>query len=221
MAKFHFGKIFNGLGPQKKISLNKRLLRNAGVGILIHDPRWDLLFTTIKKPPSIIKAEDALRSALDEKTRLRMENNMNQAERPAKQKRIDELSRAITKYVDGTTGAAESARAEILECETRIAELDARARQMEQRNDELEDEIMSVNLALLEDAVSYLYRHMKKSQSRVTELDKQIPKMRETLKDSISERETLDAAVNETYHFLHGLLGAEQIESLDDHYTLD
>ncbi|MCL2057900.1 MAG: hypothetical protein FWH01_02415 [Oscillospiraceae bacterium] len=215
MAKKIIGKIIDGLLPPKKISIDERTLRNAGVGVLILDERWDRLFTSIEKTPPIIKAEGAIRACLDEKTRLHMENNMNQAERQVKLNRIAELADIIA------NGGNESALSELEECEARARELGERELLIEQKGYELDAEIKKGNIALLEIAIAYLYRSMKKSQTRVAELDTQIEGMRNTLKNSIDERATLGESINDTYNFLHGLLGAKQIESIDIHYTLD
>ena len=215
MAKISLGKLFDGFFTQKKITLNARTLRYAGIGVLTEDERWNRLFSSVEKSSSIIKAEAAISKLLDERTRLHMENNMIQAEKHVKLNSIIELTdKAINED-------NESARAEIEKSETRVREINEREPQIEQRLDEIDEDVKEINLAMLEDAVSYLYQYMKKTQTRVAELDTQIADTREALKNKISERGTLDASANETYQFLHGLLGAAQIESLDDHYTLD
>ena len=193
MAIVNFDKIINYLKPVKKFSINERTLRSEGIKVLIDDERWIRLFSSIKKSPSILKAEEEIRTLIEEKTRLHMENNMLQAEKQAEKSVSEE----------------------------RLIEIYERERMIEKRNDELEAEINSRNFVLLDNAVTYLYRNMIKSQKRTVELDSQIKKMRNTLKNRIDERGALEASVNETYNFLHGLLGAKQIESIDIHYTLD
>ena len=215
MARVKFANIIEGLLPQKKIPIDKRTLRSEGIGALIQDERWIRLFSTIKKTPSIIKAEQTLRSYLDEKTRLHMENNMIQAEKNAKINKITELTNT------SANNGSESFRMDIDACETRIREIDERAPLILQRQDELDIEINRRNLELLEDAASYLYQYMKNAKRQVAGLDDKISDTRQKLKDMIDERETLDASANETYNFLHGLLGAKQIETLDDHYTIE
>ena len=212
MSKLHLGKIIEGILPVKKLSFSGRTLRNAGIGTLIYDERWSRLFTSMEKPAAIAKAEESINSRLDELTHLKMESNMNRAEIQVRNKRIGDLYE--------TAAVSESVNPEIEECETKVRELSAREMQIEKRSGELEREINDNNIALLENSVSYLYQRMKKSKARIEELDEQISAMRETLKEHISERETLGESVNETYNFLHSLLGAEQIETLDNHYTL-
>ena len=209
----NFGRIIDGILPRKKFVLDEYALRNAGINILIQDERWERLFSSVKKPAAIVKAEGAIHAFLDEKTRLNMEKNMIAAEKQVKLNRIVELTDKAVNEND------EAARTEIDACEARVREINERDPQIEQRDEELDNEIKAANLAMLEDAALFLYRYMKKSQARVSELSTQISNMRETLKERISEREELDASVNETYQFLHGLFGAKQIESLDDHYT--
>ena len=215
MFKKNLEKLLDGIFPSKKLTIGKRELRSAGIGIVIHDARWDRLFSFIKKSPSLIKEEESLNSLIKEKTRLHMEDNMNKAEKKKRLARIMELTeRAIS-------GGDEGARMEMAECEARVREINEREPQIAQRDSELEREIGESNLALLDEAVSYLYTNMKKSQTRVAELETQITEMREAIKERIIERSDLENTVKETYNFLHGLLGAKQIESLDDHYTFD
>jgi len=118
-------------------------------------------------------------------------------------------------------GAKKTVQENVVACEAKIREIDERDSRIQQRSDELEIMINKNNYLLLENAVSYLYQYMINSQTRVSDLDDQIADMRDGLKKRIDERATLAESVNETYNFLHGLLGAKQIESLDIHYTLE
>jgi len=213
------GRFIHNLLPAKKISFNKRALRDAGIDVLIHDERWSRLFSYVNKTSSIIKAEELLNSKIEEKTRLRMENNMIRAEKQDRLNKIEGLAARANNDDEEFAESAESARAEISEYEARVKEIDEREPQIEQRDEELDREIRRINLSLLETTVSYLYHYMNKSRTRIEELDIIINDMRETLKERVSERVELDIAVNETYNFLHGLLGAQQIESVDDHFT--
>jgi len=242
IAKYGLDKLIGGRAQPKKASLDEKALRRAGVGILIHDERWNRLFSTVKKPPAIVKAEESITSLVDEKTRLNMENNINQAEKQVNLRRISELTehalnaRDTASFIEhderGTRvmeieerireGDARAGEIDerIKELDARINEIDERESQIAQRIEAIDSDVKSENLALLETGISYLYQYMKKSQAKVSELDERITETRESLKAYISERETLEESVNETYNFLHGLLGVEQIDSLDEHYTL-
>jgi chromosome segregation ATPase len=201
--------------PAKKITLDERVLQRARISVLTLDERWNNLFAAIEKTPAIIKAEEALNNCVKEQARLTAESKDNQTDKKARLRRIMELT------TEAFERENEAARAEITECEERVRAINAREPEIEREQGALAQKIKDSNVALLESAVAYLYVSMKKSQKRVAELDTMITDMRETLKDCISERELLDAAGTETYHFLHGLLGAAQIESLDEHYSLD
>jgi len=208
------GKLFDGLRPQKNIRLDRDALRNAGIGVLIQDERWNNLFKTVKKTPLITKNEAEINNYLKEKTRLHIENKIVLAEKQVNVNRILELTM-------GPEPAGEAAHAEIDGCEARVRAINERTAQIEQAAGEIDQKIYDSSLAMLEDAITYLYRAMKKSQARVAELDRQISEIRESLKERISERETLDASVNDTYFFLHGLLGVNLIDPIDEHYTTD
>jgi len=256
MAKIYFRKIIgkiienlrNRILPRKKISIDERILQSEGIEVLIQDERWIRLFDSIKKNASIVQVEDKIRVRLDEKTRLHMQNKINQAEKQVNQNRIAELTEKLKNiYIiemadnkpdnepdnvrdiaadnmpDNMPGenAKKSAKNEIDACSNKINEIDERCSLIEQRREELDSEIKQYNIALLDTAVIYLYRYMKTSRKRVNALDAQITSMRNGIKARIDERETLAASVNETYNFLHGLLGVKQIESIDNHFTLD
>ena len=210
----NLGRLIDSFRAPKKYRLEKDALRNAGIGVLTQDERWNKLFVTIKKTPAIIKAEEEISNYLNEKTRLHVENKILLAEKQVKINRILELSQ-------GGAPASESARAEVDACEARMLELNEREAQIGQRAADIDAKINESSLAMLEDVTAYLYNTMKKSQARIAELDAQIAKLRETLKEQISERETLSASVGDTYFFLHGLLGFNLIDPLDDHFTLD
>lgn len=212
MVKSLFNKITVGLAYHKKLDLDKQTLRSAGIGILIYDERWGSLFSKSKKPPKVVKAENALKNRIEEKKRLLGESDNNKSEKQVKLGRILELTGKAFDEED------ETARAEIADCEVRVREINVLEQQTVNRVGVLEGEISKINFALLENAVSFLYGYMKKSRTRVAELNSQIDDMRETIKDRISERAELEEAIAGTYNFLHGLLGMEQIEPIDDHY---
>ena len=195
----------------KRYRLDKDTLRNAGIDVLINDERWNGLFKTIEKTPAILKAENEMRKYLEEKTRLHMEYKMNAAEKQSRVNRIMELGQFAH-------NGGEPALLKMNECEARLSELNEAYERIKLKESEIDGKLTECSLSTLEGAIAYLYRTMKRSKARVGGLDMRIAGMRETLKERISERETLAASVSDTYFFLHGLLGVDIIDPLDDHY---
>ena len=171
----------------KSVKVNASTLRNAGIDALPKDERWNRLFSFINKTPSIIKNEQTINALINEKTNLRMENNIINAELDIKE-------------------TSNERRETLLE----------RVTQIDQKFSDIDDEIKKKNISLLEEASSYLYQYMEDSRARAADLDDKITDAREALKAMISERETLNAAADETYQFLHGLLGVSQIDMIDE-----
>ncbi|KXZ40519.1 hypothetical protein SAMN05661008_00783 [Alkalithermobacter thermoalcaliphilus JW-YL-7 = DSM 7308] len=83
---------------------------------------------------------------------------------------------------------------------------------------EIEDtskEIKEKNVLLLEETIKFSYSQINSGEKRLKEIEKTISELREKLNKSRQEKEDIEKKVNVTYHFLHSLLGYEEIEKLD------
>lgn len=106
-----------------------------------------------------------------------------------------------------------------------IALLDDYKNRMININEELEEltfqietipkEIRETNLKLLNATVQYGYDELKAKEKIVNQSISEIEILRQRLKELIETKHDYEEWINETYTFLHGLLGSEVIEKID------
>ena len=208
-------KMLDGIMPSKRIELDPDILRRNRISVLTLDERWNSLFKYIAKTPTIIRLEERMNNLLKKQAQLTTEHKENLALKKDLLKRIMELT------TDAFERGDETARKQIDNSEAEINRINLREPEIEEELSTAQTDIKEVNIELLENSVSYLYRDIKKTQERTVELEVLIEELKEKLKESISERETMVEAYNQTYLYLHALLGVEQIEELDRHYSLE
>ena len=208
-------KMLDGIMPSKRIELDPDIIRRNRISVLTLDERWNSLFKYIAKTPTIIRLEERMNNLLKKQAQLTTEHKENLALKKDLLKRIMELT------TDAFERGDETARKQIDNSEAEINRINLREPEIEEELSTAQTDIKEVNIELLENSVSYLYRDIKKTQERTVELEVLIEELKEKLKESISERETMVEAYNQTYLYLHALLGVEQIEELDRHYSLE
>ena len=207
-------KFIGGFMPRKKIELDAQVLTRNNILVLTLDERWNSLFSSVERTPAIIRLEDALNQRLKDQARLTAEQKENLSDKRKLLARIMELTE------EAFTNENAAARGEIASCETKVRQINARELEITTELGALEASVRKANMDLLESAVALLYPGIHDAQLRIAELGIEIESMRNKLKECISEKETLLATYDEAYHFMHDLLGAEQIEALDRFYSL-
>ncbi|MCT4507615.1 MAG: hypothetical protein N4A48_02440 [Tepidibacter sp.] len=105
-------------------------------------------------------------------------------------------------------------------------ELDRLKQEMEEINDnmdtifeKLEDMPMLIkekNLDLLRETVKHSYERINKGESNLSEINGKIAKLRKELDELRENKEKEEKKVNNTYHFIHSILGHKDMERLDD-----
>ena len=207
-------KLIGGFMPRKKFELDPGILVRNNIHVLTLDERWNSLFAGVERTPAIERLEDALNQSLKDQAKLTAE----QLENASDKKRL--LSRIMELTVEAFTNENAAARDEISSCEAKVKQINARELEIAAGLGALDGAIRKANMDLLEGAVTLMYPGIHSAQARIAELEAEIEAMREKLKGAISEKETLAATYDAAYQFMHGLLGADQIEALDRYFSI-
>ncbi len=197
---------------KKKRILDTKVLRKNNISLLILDERWNKLFTNTEKSTGIEHYEKQLRELMKEQSRLITE-----------QKEISMLKKNyMGKIINLTTDVFEkndeNAKKEMQFAEKEIKRINDKAKIIEERLNNIPEEIKQVNLGLLEETVSVVYFKIRSASKRVDELEGLIEECRAQLKQYIDEKEALTQDDTEIYSYFHDLLGAEELERLDREY---
>lgn len=104
--------------------------------------------------------------------------------------------------------------------------LDKYKKKIEDINERLDDiafelenihkEIRDLNFNLLKATIYYGYREIKKKEKDLGKINRELESIRKKAKILINEKYNYEEWVNSAYAFLHGMLGRDEIEKIDE-----
>lgn len=77
-------------------------------------------------------------------------------------------------------------------------------------------EIKELNFNLLRATVYYGYKEIKKQEKELREVTEELDRIRERTRELINEKYDYEEWINSAYSFLHGMLGREETDKLDE-----
>ncbi|MCQ4923549.1 protein bicaudal D homolog [Tissierella carlieri] len=192
----------------RNISLDQSILLKNKIPLLYNDESWVKLFGDVNDK-NIQSAKEELIQLVSKERDLEIRNRELQKEKLKCMKMILGISDSIN-----NDNKVEN-----------IALLDDYKNRMISVNEELEEltfqletipkEIRVANLKLLNLTIEYGYDELKVREKIVTQSIGEIEALRQKLKNLIKTKHDYEEWINETYTFLHGLLGSEVIEKID------
>ncbi len=192
----------------KNINLDESILLKNKIPLLHNDDSWIKLFGDANDK-NIQNAKEELIELVSKEKEIEIRNRELQKEKLKCMKMILGVSDSIN-----NDNKVEN-----------IALLDDYKNRMININEELEEltfqietipkEIREANLRLLNATVQYGYDELKAKEKIVNQSISEIEILRQRLKELIEIKNDYEEWINETYTFLHGLLGSEVIEKID------
>ncbi|CCQ96806.1 conserved hypothetical protein [[Clostridium] ultunense Esp] len=193
----------------KNINLDENIVLKNRIPLLIEDKDWLKLFGNVSN-----KDIQYLKEELMELVKIRKELEK-------KEQSFQEEKTLAIKMILGISNAVNN------ENKTHsVGLLDKYKEKIENINEELDEivyqletipqEIRELNFNLLKATVYYGYKELKDKEKKLKEVNDELDSMRERIKILINEKYDYEERVNLTYSFLHGLLGSEEIEKLDE-----
>lgn len=193
----------------KNIELDENIVFKNKIPILIKDPNWLKLFGDVDNK-NIQNIKEELIELVEAQGELGKNEKALQKEKTLAMKMILGVSNAVN-----NENKIQS-----------VGLLDEYKERIENINEELDDiiyqletipfKIKEVNFNLLKATVYYGYKELKSKEKRLKEVTEELESMRERIKFLINQKYDYEEWINSTYSFLHGLLGSEEIEKLDE-----
>ncbi len=196
---------------KKSVDLDEDILRKNRIAILIHDEEWIKLFGDSK--------DRNIREAKEELSQLITRNKIIES--------CDKkLHKEKSKYMRMILNVSESVNSEVNENKKAdVKLLDKYKKKIININDEIDDikfqlevlpkEIREANFKLLTATVEYGYNELKNKEKDLIKAVEEIETLRLRLKELFKIKHDNEEWINETYVFLHGVLGSEVIEEID------
>lgn len=193
----------------KNIDLDKNIILKNKVPLLIENEDWIKLFGDVEdKNIQYIKEE--LNELVNKEKELEKTVDTLQKEKLHAMKMILGISDAINNENKIET----------------LGLLDEYKGRIEDINEELDDitfkletipqDIKELNFDLLKATVDYGYKELKDKEKRLKYVIDELETLRKRVKKLINEKYDYEEWIDSTYFFLHGMLGSEKMEKLDE-----
>jgi chromosome segregation ATPase len=197
---------------RKSPKFDIKVLRRNDISLLTLDERWNSLFANAEKTPEIISCEYKIKELLKEQSRVFVESKDIAF---LKKRNLDKIINLTTEVFDKNN---EEAKNEMQACEKEIKRINERAVELEEKLEQIPEQIKEANLELLEYTVNIVYFKMRANQLRVKELTAFIEETKTKIKEAIDEKESLSKDDSDIYSYFHDLLGGEELERLDKEF---
>jgi len=190
------------------IDIDSSLILKNKIPILVRDPMWINLFGEIEDR-TIDNLKQELKGILDEEQKVARELNSLKINKKKAMAKIINFSEVINNstYNQG---------ADILgDLQNEIHKINEEIEETTFRCEMLPKEIREANLKLLKATVKYAYKDLVVKEKEIESTTKEVEALKEKLRLLIDKKHNHEESVNNTYRFLHGILGGEEMERLD------
>lgn len=192
----------------RDMELDENILRRNNIPLLFNDLSWIKLFGN-SSDKNIENSKEILMGLLAKQKQVESEINQLQREKTKSMKMILGVS-------DSVNNDNQSQNVCLLdEYKQNILDINEKLEELTFEMETIPKEIREANFKLLNDTVKYGYDEIKYKQKIVDKSISEIEILRKRLKELIVTKHDYEEWVNQTYTFLHGILGSEIIEKLD------
>lgn len=195
----------------KNIDFKENIVKRNKIPILIYVPEWIQLFSnyksrsmqkTISKLEELIAREkecEALLESLEKRKKVVMN-------------KILYLSKDINENNN------EAALPKMEETEKELIEINQKIPVLIEEMETLPNLINVQNTQLLKETIKRSYELIKEHKSESENCQEQVNEIRQKLAVLIQKKVDMEERVNKLYSFVHGMLGADEMESLDENF---
>ena len=191
------------------IDLDEDIIRKNKIPLLVEDDNWKELFGDIDNK-NIQQIKEELMELIEKEREL---------DRISKKLQKDKLH--AMKMILGISDAVNNGN----KIEN-VDLLDEYKQKIENTNVELDDimyqlesipqDIREMNFNLLKATVEYGYKELKVKEKKLNSVTEELEILRERLKELINKKHDYEEWIDATYSFLHGMLGSQEMEKLDE-----
>ena len=196
----------------KFISLDENVLRRNRIPILIKEPEWVKLFGDINnRQIQATKAE--LIQLIIKEQKLEEHFKKIQKKKAKHMKMILEVSNIVN---DEENNNDKTKNINLLDrYKEEILQINEEVESIKFQLENFPKEIREANFQLLNATVQYGYDELKHKEKEFDKAVSDIESLRIKLREAVITKHDNEEWINNTYTFLHGVLGSEVIEKLD------
>lgn len=193
----------------KNIDLDENIILKNRIPLLVMDEHWAKLFGDIKYK-NIQSLKEELTKLIKKEEELKRQSHVLQKEKTHSMKMILGISDAIN-------NESRDVDPKLLdEYKDKIENINEELEEITFRLETIPQEIREVNFELLKVTVDYGYKELKTKEKKLNNVSNELELLRERLKELINEKHDYEEWIDATYSFLHGMLGSQEMEKLDE-----
>lgn len=193
----------------KNIDFKDNIVKKNKIPILIYVPEWIQLFTNYKSK-DMQKTISRLEELIAMEKELESELGSMDKRKKIVMNKILYLSEDINdNNNEGALPKMEGAEKELIEINQKIPA-------MIEELETLSDLINEQNTQLLKETIKRSYELIKEHKSESEKCQEQVNEIRQKLAVLIQTKVDMEERVNKLYSFVHGMIGADEMESLDE-----
>ncbi len=195
----------------KDISFKDNIVRRNKIPILIYVPEWIQLFSG-NKSRSMQKIIARLEVLIARNKECDSELYNLEKRKKMVMNKILYLSKDINENNDKT------ALSKMEEAEKEIKEINRKIPVLLEELESIPKQINDMNTQLLKETIKRAYELINESRSESEKCQEQVNDLRQKLAELIQKKADMEERVNKLYLFIHGMIGADEMESLDESF---
>jgi len=195
----------------KDINFKDNIVRRNKIPILIYVPEWIQLFSG-NKSRSMQKIIAGLEELIARNKECDSELYNLEKRKKTVMNKILYLSKDINENNDKT------ALSKMEEAEKEIKEINRKIPVLLEELESIPKQINDMNTQLLKETIKRAYELINESRSESEKCQEQVNDLRQKLAELIQKKADMEERVNKLYLFIHGMIGADEMESLDESF---
>ncbi|MHB1392177.1 MAG: hypothetical protein ACYCYE_03695 [Clostridia bacterium] len=195
----------------KNINFKDNIVKRNRIPILIYVPEWIQLFSN-NKSRSMQKTIARLEELIAREKECDSELRSLEKRKKVVMNKILYLSKDIN---DNNN---EAALPKMEETEKELIEINQKMPKLIEEMEALPDLINEQNTLLLKETIKRSYDLIKEHKSESENCQEQVNEIRQKLAALIQKKVDMEERVNKLYSFVHGMIGADEMESLDENF---
>lgn len=195
----------------KDIDFKGNIVKRNRIPILIYVPEWIQLFSDNRS-----RSMQKIIAKLEELIAREKECDSELRRIEKRKKAVMNKILYLSKDVNENNNMAALPKME--EAEKEIVEINRKIPGLIEELETLPNIIGEQNTLLLKETIKRAYRLINESKSESEKCQDQVNEIRQKLAELIQKKVDMEERVNKLYLFIHGMVGADEMESLDESF---
>jgi len=197
----------------KNIDFKDNIVKRNKIPILIYVPEWIQLFSNYRSRgmnKTIERLEELISREKEQGAEL---------ERLGKRKKLI-MNKILYLSKDINENNNKEALPKMEEAEKELLEINRKMPKLMEELETLPGLINEVNTQLLKETIKRSYELINEYKAEAEKCQEQVNEIRQKLSALIQKKVDMEERVNKLYSFTHGMLGADEMEVLDENFLL-